>query len=88
MAILISSMAKRIPTQLRGPIPNPMKAYGFRLALFSGLHLKKKLICFDDSCLLLYAVMQTFQDRISQDRDNILPCDEEQRPERLSFVLF
>ena len=38
-ANLISSKAKRMPTQLRGPIPKVMKAYGLRLALFSGAHL-------------------------------------------------
>ena len=30
-AILISSMANRIPTQFLGPMPNGMKVYGFGL---------------------------------------------------------
>ena len=30
-----SSMANRMPMQLRGPNPNGMYAYGFRLCLFS-----------------------------------------------------
>ena len=38
-AIFNSSIANRIPTQLRGPIPKGTKAYWFGLMSLSGSHL-------------------------------------------------
>ena len=83
-AIFSTSIAKRIPTQLRGPIPNPMKAYGLRLALFSGLHLKNesKFIYVDDSCNSFLVAVKTFQDQIFQDQGSILPYDVERKLEQ------
>lgn len=46
IANLSSSMAKRIPMQLRGPAPNAMKLYGLRLTLFSGFHLEIRVQTF------------------------------------------
>ena len=40
-AILVSSRAKRVPMQLRGPIPNGMKQNGSRLAFSSAVNLHK-----------------------------------------------
>lgn len=38
-----SSLANRMAIQLRGPIPKGKNAYGFKLALFSELHLHGKI---------------------------------------------